>query len=63
MADVIELQVRSMVREASRQGKMFEFILGFKRFMGDKNWADKYEKIAKQEFKRILKERGRHEKI
>ncbi len=54
MADVIELMTRQMVRKAYEKGKMFEFILGFRDFWKDKNWANKYEAIAKNEFKRIL---------
>jgi len=56
--DITELMVRDMVREAFAKGKMFEFILGFRDFWGKegKNWAEKYEKVVKNEFAKILKE-------
>jgi len=56
--DIMELMVRDMVREAFARDKMFKFILGFRDFWGEegKNWADKYEKVAKNEFAKILKE-------
>ena len=55
MADVCELIVRQMVREAYDKGKMFEFICGFRDFWENENWANKYETITKDEFKRILR--------
>ena len=56
--DITELMVRDMVREAFARGKMFEFIIGFRDFWGEngKEWAKKYEKVAKNEFAKILKE-------
>jgi len=56
--DITELIVRDMVREAFAKGKMFEFILGFRDFWGEKgkNWTERYEKVAKNEFTKILKE-------
>jgi len=57
--DIMELVVRKVVREAFAKGRMFEFIIGFRDFWGEdgKDWAEKYEKVAKNEFIRILKER------
>jgi len=56
--DSMELVIREMVRKAFAKGKMFEFIIGFRDFWGEegKNWAKKYEKVAKNEFAKILKE-------